>query len=233
MTRYYFQACMKCVLVERNCKWLRCVASTVEFWLSSTLVWKWFFGCGILRLRSVCNTAEFRLSGVASTAEFRLSGASNTAEFRLPGVASTVEFKIWIITKYVKWIFSQNKTENLFSSNRSIWVFKFAEFYADSKSEVSKPIQIFFWKILAKRSFFIITFLLLVFSIWLQIWNQRTILRILAPILAYLLKMVFVLFLINLNGVYYTPYLLLCDFAAFPSRSLRAGSINLETAPAL
>ena len=32
-------------------------------------------------------------------------------------------------------IFFKNRTKNIFSSNRSIWVQKFAEFYADFKSE--------------------------------------------------------------------------------------------------
>jgi len=53
--------------------WFSIISSTAEFRLPGALVWKWYFGYGILWLPCAWDTAEFWLSGVASTAEFWLS----------------------------------------------------------------------------------------------------------------------------------------------------------------
>ena len=101
-----------------------------------------------------------------------------------------------ILTYFNTKYFFQNTGQIFFSSNRSIWVPKNAEFYAYSKSEdeIEKKCtnKKLFNKNKQKNCFLIMTFLSRVlFKFCLQIWNQCKILRLLVPILTYLKKKVF------------------------------------------
>ena len=101
-----------------------------------------------------------------------------------------------ILTYFNTKYFFQDTGKLFFSSNRSIWVPKNAEFCAYSKSEdeIEKKYtnKKLFKKNLQKSGFLIITFLTYVlFQFCLRNWNQCKILRLLIPIVTYLKKKVF------------------------------------------